>query len=296
MKTLEGKVAIVTGSGRGLGRAHAKALAAAGAAVVVNDPGVTVNGQGSEERPADKVVDEIRADGGRSVANHASVSDWAGAEGLIETAVAEFGKLDILVNNAGILRDRMSFNMTEDEWDAVIDVHLKGHFATSRFAASHWRTRAKQGEAVSGRIINTTSEAGLYGHMGQVNYGAAKAGIIGMTFVMTQELANMGVTVNAVSPRAVTRMTGSDPENPEQLAMTGLPEQVSPLVVYLASDAAAHITGQVFLNYAGNLKLLKGFPAVAEQHVDRAFTEETIAEAVEALFENASSRLEAFVP
>ena len=296
MKTLEGKVAIVTGSGRGLGRAHAMALAAAGAAVAVNDPGVTVNGQGREERPADDVVAEIRADGGQAVANYASVSDWAGAEGLIEAAVAEFGKLDILVNNAGILRDRMSFNMTEDEWDAVIDVHLKGHFATSRFAASHWRARAKQGEAVSGRIINTTSEAGLYGHMGQVNYGAAKAGIIGMTFVMTQELARMGVTVNAVSPRAMTRMTGEEPENPERLAMTGLPEHVSPLVVYLASDAAAHITGQVFVNYAGNLKLVKGFPAVAEQHVEGAFTQDTIAGAVEALFENESSRLEAFVP
>lgn len=298
MGVLDGKVAIVTGAGRGLGRAHAEALAQAGAAIVVNDPGVSVHGEeGSEARgPADEVVEAIKTAGGQATANYASVSDWAGAEGLIQTAVEAFGKLDILVNNAGIVRDRMSYNMAEAEWDPVVDVHLKGHFAPSRFAATYWRSRAKSGDPVSGRIINTSSEAGLFGNMGQANYGAAKAGILGLTMVQARELERLGVTVNAISPRASTRFTGDvavDPNNPVE---QGRAEDVAPLVVYLASDAAAHINGQVFLNFGGHLKLLKGWHTAAELHKDSAFTMDDIGAAVEKLFEGNSSTLDPFLP
>lgn len=297
MGVLDRKVAIVTGAGRGLGRAHAEALAAAGASIVVNDPGVSVHGEGGSEAkgPADEVVDAIKAAGGQAVANYANVADWAGAEGLIQTAVDNFGTLDVLVNNAGIIRDRMSYNMSEEEWDPVVDVHLKGHFAPSRFAASFWRAKAKGGDTVSGRIINTSSEAGLFGNMGQANYGAAKAGILGLTLVQARELERMGVTVNAISPRATTRFTGGV-EDPTGKVEQGKAENVSPLVVYLASDAAAHINGQVFLNYAGHLKLLKGWHSVAEKHKEGGFTVDDIAETVEFLFENNDSQLEPFIP
>lgn len=298
MGVLDGKVAIVTGAGRGLGRAHAEALAAAGACVVVNDPGVSVHGEeGSEAKgPADEVVDAIKAAGGKAAANYANVADWKGAEGLIQAAVDSFGSLDILVNNAGIVRDRMSYNMSEEEWDPVVDVHLKGHFAPSKFAASYWRAKAKSGEAVSGRIINTSSEAGLFGNMGQANYGAAKAGILGLTLVQARELERMGVTVNAISPRASTRFTSDVPADSADAAEQGKAENVAPLVVYLASDAAAHINGQVFLNYAGHLKLLKGWHTAAEQYKDGGFTTDDIAGAVDKLFEGNDSKLEPFIP
>src|SRR5712691_815980 len=207
MGTLDGKVAIVTGAGRGIGRGEARLLAAEGAKVVVNDLGVPSEGEGADTTPAQEVVDEITADGGEAAANYDDVASWSGAEALIRQAISEFGHLDILVNNAGILRDAMSFNMTEEQWDSVIRVHLKGHFAPCRHAAVHWRERSKAGEAVSGRIINTSSESGLFGNPGQANYAAAKAGIAAMTIVLARELQKYGVTVNAMAPRARTRLT-----------------------------------------------------------------------------------------
>jgi NAD(P)-dependent dehydrogenase (short-subunit alcohol dehydrogenase family) len=250
MSLLDGKVAIVTGAGRGLGRCHALALAAAGARVVVNDPGSARDGSAADEpAPAQAVVNEIVAAGGEAVANLDSCADWKAAAGMVEQAVETFGALDVVVNNAGILRDKMSFNVDEDDWDAVIEVHLKGHFAPSVHAARYWRARSKAGEAVYGRIINTTSESGLYGNIGQVNYAAAKAGIASMTIVMARELERVGVTVNAISPRARTRMT-EDLTHYSERERSGFddraPEHVSPVVVWLASPDAADVTGQVF--------------------------------------------------
>ena len=207
MPNLNGKVAIVTGAGRGIGRAHALALAEAGAQVVVNDLGGTLAGEGADLSPAQQVVDEIEAAGGAAVADGENVADFAGAGRMVEHAVSAFGRLDILVNNAGILRDRMLVNMSEDEWDAVIAVHLKGHFAPTRHAAAHWRERSKAGEELRARVINTSSPSGVFGNVGQTNYGAAKAGIAGFTLIAAQELARYGVTVNCIAPNARTRMT-----------------------------------------------------------------------------------------
>src|SRR2546428_4262912 len=207
MPKLDGKVAVVTGAGRGIGREHALALARAGAKIVVNDLGASLAGEGADAGPAHDVVREIEALGGEAVANGENVADFAGAKRLIDGTVAAFGRLDILVNNAGILRDRMLVNMEEHEWDAVIDVHLKGHFAPTRHAAAHWRERSKAGEEVRGRVINTSSPSGVFGNVGQANYGAAKAGIAGFTLIAAQELGRYGVTVNAIAPNARTRMT-----------------------------------------------------------------------------------------
>ena len=207
MGLLDGKVAIVTGGGRGLGRAHCLALAARGAAVVVNDPGVGLHGESTGETPAEAVVAEITAAGGRAIADHSSVTDWPATEKLVALAAGEFGHLDIVVNNAGILRDRMLFSMAEEEFDAVIAVHLKGTFAMTRHACAYWRAEAKRGTGRGGRIINTTSGTGLFGTVGQANYGAAKAGIISLTTIAAMEMARYGVTVNAISPIALTRMT-----------------------------------------------------------------------------------------
>src|SRR2546422_4724020 len=204
---LEGKVAVVTGAGRGIGREHAIALAKAGARIVVNDLGASLAGEGADAGPADDVVREIEALGGEAVANGENVADFAGAKRLIDGTVAAFGRLDILVNNAGILRDRMLVNMEEHEWDAVIDVHLKGHFAPTRHAAAHWRERSKAGDHLSARVINTSSPSGVFGNVGQANYGAAKAGIAAFTLIAAQELGRYGVTVNCLAPNARTRMT-----------------------------------------------------------------------------------------
>src|SRR5881227_855068 len=237
MPDLSGKVAIVTGAGRGIGRSHALALAAAGARVVVNDLGAGVAGEGSDAGPAEQVVEEIRTAGGEATTNGENVADFAGAERLVRQAIDEFGRLDILVNNAGILRDRMLVNMTEDEWDAVISVHLKGHFAPTRHAAAHWRERAKAGEEVRGRVINTSSPSGVFGNVGQTNYGAAKAGIVGLTLVAAQELGRYGVTVNCIAPNARTRMTESTfGDLPAQEGFDPIdPANNSPIVVALCS-------------------------------------------------------------
>ena len=292
MGLLQNKVAIVTGGGRGLGRSHALALAREGAAVVVNDPGVTLAGTPSDERPAEAVAREIAAAGGRAVANYADCADWAGAQSLVDDALANFGRLDILVNNAGIIRDRMSFNMGEAEFDEVVRVHLKGHFAPSHHAARHWRGEAKAGRPVAGRIVNTTSEAGLWGNPGQANYAAAKAGIVGMTLVMARELESSGVTVNAISPRGATRFTGSTPgaEGQSERDAAMPVEQVSPLVVHLASDAAAGVTGQVFLIYGRYLALSGWVGPVEEIEHASGWTLQDVPDAVERLFARRSSK------
>jgi NAD(P)-dependent dehydrogenase (short-subunit alcohol dehydrogenase family) len=244
----DGRVAIVTGAGRGIGREHALMLAETGASVVVNDLGGTMDGVGGDAGPAQQVVDEIKAIGGNAIANTDDISDWEGAQSLINQAVETFGGLDILINNAGILRDRMLTNMTEEEWDAVIKVHLKGTFAPSRWAAAYWRERSKAGETNDARIINTSSPSGIYGNAGQTNYGAAKAGIASFTIIASRELARYGVTVNAIAPAALTRMTeglgmgqGSD-EDREKMS----PRWIAPIVVWLASPESAHVTGRVF--------------------------------------------------
>ena len=247
-KLCEGRVAIVTGAGRGIGREHALSLARHGALVVVNDLGAGVDGSGEDASPAQQVVAEIEAAGGRAIANGDDVSSFDGAERLVKAAVETFGDLHVVVNNAGILRDRMMANMTEAEWDAVIKVHLKGTFAPAHFAAAYWRDRSKAGQPVDGRIINTTSVSGLYGNIGQSNYGAAKAGIAAFTVIGALELARYGVTVNAVAPVALTRMTENlqptPPTDEEREAQS--PRWIAPIVTWLASAESKGVTGRVF--------------------------------------------------
>ncbi|WP_269786048.1 3-oxoacyl-ACP reductase [Streptomyces guryensis] len=260
---LEGLSAVVTGAGRGLGRAEALELARLGAAVVVNDfgqPGRDGSGKASAG-PAEEVAAEIRAAGGKALAHTGDVADFQQARGLVELAIGEFGRLDILVNNAGILRDRMVFSMTEGEWDAVIRVHLKGHFNTTHFAAAHWRERSKAvGGPVYGRIVNTSSEAFLAGSAGQPNYAAAKGGIVGLTTSTALALAKYGVTANAICPRARTRMTENVFAGFE-LPADGLdplaPEHVAPLVGYLSSPAAARVNGQLLVVHGGMVAVVE---------------------------------------
>jgi NAD(P)-dependent dehydrogenase (short-subunit alcohol dehydrogenase family) len=244
----EGRVCIVTGAGRGIGREHALMLAGQGAKLVVNDLGGEMDGSGRSSGPAQEVVDEIVAMGGEAVVNSADVSDWGGAERLVNQAVETFGRLDVLVNNAGILRDRMLTNMTEAEWDAVIKVHLKGTAGPSRFAAGYWRERAKAGETNDARIINTTSVSGIYGNPGQTNYGAAKMGIAAFTFIASLELGRYGVTVNAIAPGALTRMTENlgmgQASEADKEAMS--PRWIAPIATWLASPESAGVTGRVF--------------------------------------------------
>jgi NAD(P)-dependent dehydrogenase (short-subunit alcohol dehydrogenase family) len=239
-RLLEGRVAIVTGAGRGIGRAHALELARHGAKVVVNDYGVSLAGD-KEDSPAHDVVAEIEAMGGEAVVNGADVADFEQAAALVQQAIDTFGGLDILVNNAGFVRDRMLVNATEDEFDAVVRVHLKGHFATLRHAAAYWRAESKAGRQRAGRVINTTSGAGLQGSIGQVVYSAAKGGIATMTLVAAAELGRVGVTVNAIAPVAKTRMT----EGAFDTSQMALPEDNSPIVAWLASEEAGDVTGRV---------------------------------------------------
>jgi NAD(P)-dependent dehydrogenase (short-subunit alcohol dehydrogenase family) len=252
---LEGRIAIVTGAGRGIGRAHALELARQGAKVVVNDLGTSGSGEGSASEVAHEVVAEIEALGGEAVANGADVADFEQAAAMVEQAIDTFGGLDVLVNNAGFVRDRMLVNTSEEEWDAVIRVHLKGHFATLRHAGAYWRTESKEGRQRVARVINTSSGAGLQGSVGQATYSAAKAGIAGLTLVAAQELGRYGVTVNAIAPVAKTRMT----EGAFDTSAMALPEDNSPLVAWLASEEAGDVTGRVIEIDGGTITVENGW-------------------------------------
>ena len=261
----EGRIALVTGAARGVGREHALGLAKHGAKVVVNDLGAGVDGSGADTTPAQAVVDEIKDLGGEAIVNGDDVSSWDGAKNMIDQTIDAFGTIDVVVNNAGILRDRMLVNMTEDEWDAVIQVHLKGTFAPSRHAAAYWRQRSKEtGEKVNARIINTSSTSGLYGNIGQTNYGAAKAGIAAFTIIAARELARIGVTVNAISPTAYTRMTDNLREYTEEDIERRDPRWVSPTIVYLSSAEASDITGRVIQAGNGRVAVCEGWRRGAE--------------------------------
>ncbi|MBK3647033.1 SDR family oxidoreductase [Streptomyces sp. MBT33] len=259
----QGRVVAVTGAGRGLGRAHALAFAAEGARVVVNDLGVGLDGTPSPDGPAGRVVDEIRAAGGEAVAHGGDIATTEGAASLVTTALEAYGRLDTLVNNAGFLRDRMLVNLDEDDWDAVMRVHLKGHFLPLRHAAAHWRAEAKAGRTPVARVVNTSSGAGLLGSVGQGNYSAAKAGVVGLTLVAAAELARYGVQVNAIAPAARTRMTERTFAGTMAAPETGFdamaPENVSPLVVWLGSAASAGVTGRVFEAEGGRITVMEGW-------------------------------------
>jgi NAD(P)-dependent dehydrogenase (short-subunit alcohol dehydrogenase family) len=287
MSSLDGKVAIVTGAGRGIGRGEALLLASEGARIVVNDLGGDWDGTGADQRPAQLVVDEIKAAGGDAVANYDNVADWAGAERLVKQAIDAFGTLDVLVNNAGILRDRMLFNMGEAEWDAVITVHLKGHAAPTHHACGYWREKSKSsGQPAGGRIICTSSTSGLLGNAGQSNYGAAKAGIAAFAQIISMEMSRYGVTCNAIAPAARTRMTE---ETFGEIKSAGpfdewAPENIAPLVGFLATDEAAAITGQVFYVAGGTVQLYQGWGPVAEARRDDRWTVDELVKEVPALF------------
>lgn len=253
-----GRTCIVTGAGRGIGREHALALAAQGADVVVNDVGVAVDGGGGDRSPAEAVVAEIVADGGVAVASSDDISTWAGAERVVATAVEVFGRLDVVVNNAGILRDRRLVHMTESDWDSVMAVHLKGTFCVTRHAAAHWKDVVDGGGTNDARVINTTSSSGLFGNRGQANYGAAKAGIASFTIIAAMELQRYGVTVNAISPGALTRMTEDLPLD-DELKRRWDPRFVSPVVCWLASAAASDVTGQVIESSGLALGVFEGW-------------------------------------
>lgn len=263
MGICEGRVAIVTGAGNGLGKAYALGLAAEGAKLVVNDLGVGTHGEeGATRGAAEQVVDEIRAMGGEAVANTDDVADWDAGKRMVEAALDTFGRLDAVVNNAGFVRDRMFFTCSPEEWDAVIRVHLRGHFCTSRHAAEYWRAQSKAGHPVDARIINTTSGAGLQGSVGQSAYSTAKAGIAGLTLVQAAELGRLGVTVNALAPNARTRMTNTgafDMEAKDGAFDVFAPENMAPLVSYLVSEQSRGVTGQVFELKGGMIFLSQGW-------------------------------------
>ncbi len=261
----EGRVAIVTGAARGVGKEHALLLAKHGAKVIVNDIGGAVDGSGLDSTPAEQVVEEIKAAGGEAMANGDDVGSFDGAKNMIDQAINTYGQLDILVNNAGILRDRMLVNMTEEEWDSVIHVHLKGTFAPTRHAAAYWRAMSKQNDApVYWRVINTSSTSGIYGNIGQSNYGAAKAGIAAFTIISARELKRFGVTVNAISPSAYTRMTDNLREYSDADKVRMDPSWVSPAVVWLASEEAGDVTGRVIQAGSGRVAVCEGWRRGAE--------------------------------
>jgi NAD(P)-dependent dehydrogenase (short-subunit alcohol dehydrogenase family) len=266
MGALEGRVAIITGAGRGIGREHALLFASEGAKVVVNDLGGANDGTGSDQTPAQQVVEEIKAMGGEAVANGDNVADWEGGQRLVNAAVEAFGDLHVLVNNAGILRDRVLVNMTEEEWDAVIHVHLKGHFVPTRWAAAYWREQSKAGKEVKASVINTSSTSGLLGNPGQTNYGAAKSGIATFSVIAAQELARYGVRVNCIAPAARTRLTEATPglgdvikapDDPSKFDLWD-PANISPLIAYLAREESPE-TGQVYFVQGGQVRLFRGW-------------------------------------
>lgn len=282
-KILDGRVAIVTGAGRGIGRAHALELAAQGAAVVVNDFGVSLSGEGDGDTPADQVVAEIEAAGGRAVANGADVADFAQAEAMVRQAIDTFGGLDILVNNAGFVRDRMLVNTSEEEWDAVVRVHLKGHFAPLRHAGAYWRAEAKEGRQRAARVINTSSGAGLQGSIGQTTYSAAKAGIAGMTLVAAAEMGRYGVTVNAIAPVARTRMT----EGAFDTSAMPEPGDNSPVVAWLASEEAGDVTGRVIEIEGGKVTVENGWTHGPAEDLGRRWESAEVGERLRALLAQA---------
>jgi NAD(P)-dependent dehydrogenase (short-subunit alcohol dehydrogenase family) len=271
MGALDGRVVIITGAGRGIGREHALLFASEGAKVVVNDLGGAVDGSGDDRTPAEQVVDEIKEMGGEAVANADNVADWEGGQRLINAAVETFGDLHVLVNNAGILRDRVLVNMTEEEWDAVIHVHLKGHFVPTRWAATYWREQSKAGKEVKAAIVNTSSTSGLLGNPGQSNYGAAKAGIAAFTIITAQELSRYGVRVNAIAPAARTRMTESTPglsDIVQAPADSGTfdawdPANISPLVAYLSTEECP-LTGKTFFVQGGKVQYFQPWTLTKE--------------------------------
>lgn len=287
----EGRVAIVTGAGRGIGREHALQLGRQGAKIVVNDLGVSNSGEGGGSGPADEVVQEIVAMGGEAVANGGDVADWAQSKALVRQAIDTFGRLDIVVNNAGFVRDRMFVSCGEDEWDAVIRVHLKGHFCVSRHAAAHWRALVKGGEEVDARIINTSSGAGLLGSVGQSSYSAAKAGIATLTLVQAAELGRYGITANAICPIARTRMTegafGDAMKAPDEGFDVNDPANVSPFVAWLASDRSRGVTGRVWEIFGGTITVFDGYRREQTIDIGKRWEPADVGGAVESLLAKA---------
>ena len=286
----EGRVVIVTGAGRGIGRAHALEFARQGAKVVVNDLGVSNTGEGPNEGPAHEVVRAIRDMGGQAIANGADVADWAQAEALVRQTVEELGGLDVVVNNAGFVRDRMFVSCSEEEWDAVIRVHLKGHFCVSRHAAAYWRERVKAGEEVDARIINTSSGAGVLGSVGQSSYSAAKAGIATLTLVQAAELGRYGITANAICPIARTRMTevfGDAMKAPEQGFDENDPANVSPFVAWLGSAESRGVTGRVWEVFGGTITVFDGYRREQTVDIAKRWDPTEIGPAVDALLSKA---------
>jgi NAD(P)-dependent dehydrogenase (short-subunit alcohol dehydrogenase family) len=277
MNTLKGRVAVITGAGRGIGREHALLFASEGAKVVVNDLGGNPDGTGADASPARQVADEIVAAGGEAVANHDDVTDWDGAKRMVDTAVDAFGDLHVLVNNAGILRDRMLVNMSEDEWDAVIAVHLKGHFCPLRHAAAYWRDQHKAGAEAPRAVVNTSSTSGLFGNIGQTNYGAAKMGIGALTIIAAQELARYRVRVNAIAPAALTRLTAGLTGQVEEGAAGGAmdPANVSPFVAYLSTEHCP-ITGRAFFVVGGQVHLFQPWALIDKVETDGRWTVEDL--------------------
>ena len=292
MGICDGRVVIVTGSGRGIGREHALAYAAEGAKVVVNDLGGAVDGAGDDRSAAELVVDEIKSFGGEAVANTDDIASWDGAQRLVEAAVAAFGDLHVLVNNAGILRDRMLVNMSEEDWDSVIHVHLKGHFLPTRHAAAYWREQVKQGREVHGSVVNTSSTSGLLGNPGQTNYGAAKAGIAAFTVIAATELGRYGVRVNAIAPAARTRMTEATPglgdivkaPNDPGAFDVWNPANVSPLVAYLATEGCP-LTGRVLFVQGGQVRVFQPWTMTDTLEKNDRWTVDELAKELPGLFD-----------
>lgn len=299
MGVFDGKVAVVTGAGRGIGREEAMLLASEGASVVVNDLGGSADGGGDDAGPAQSVVDEIISAGGAAVANTSNIASWDGAEALVQQAVEIFGGLDVVVNNAGILRDRLCFNMTEQEFDSVVAVHLKGHFAVARHAAAYWKAKNKAtGEPVGAAIVNTASESGLYGNGGQANYAAAKAGIASMTIVIARECERIGVRCNAIAPVARTRLTEELAGDYMKVDESGFdrfsPDNVAAVACWLASDLAAGISGQVVKVQGGQIQLLEGWRPLTEINDDKPWTLDSVAGLRDALFSKSDGSVPPF--